>query len=51
MSAVQKDAATAQEYADAWLTTSVDDESYFPGTLRPVYMLLLANQLPKSCAP
>lgn len=49
MSALQKDATTAREYADAWLTTSVDDESYFPGTLRPVYMLLLANQFPHSC--
>jgi hypothetical protein len=49
MSALQKDAATAQAYTDAWLTTSVDDESYFPGTLRPVYMLLLANQFPHEC--
>src|SRR5690606_7725782 len=49
MSALQKDAVTAQAYTDAWLTTSVDDESYFPGTLRPVYMLLLANQFPHAC--
>jgi endo-1,4-beta-D-glucanase Y len=49
MGALQKDAATAQAYTDAWLTTSVDDESYFPGTLRPVYMLLLANQFPHEC--
>lgn len=49
MSALPKDAVTAQAYVDAWLTTSVDDESYFPGTLRPVYMLLLANQFPHEC--
>ena len=48
MSTRQKDAATGQAYTDAWLTTSVGDESYFPGTLRPVYMLLLANQFPTS---
>lgn len=51
MSASRKDATTAQEDEHVWLTTSVDDESYFPSTLRPVYMLLAANQFPKSCAP
>ncbi len=49
MSALPKDATMAQEYVDEWLMTSVDDESYFPGTLRPVYMLLLANQFPHTC--
>jgi endo-1,4-beta-D-glucanase Y len=48
-SGIHKDAATAAAYTDAWLMTSVDDESYFPGTLRPVYMLLAANKFPKGC--
>ena len=46
---MQRDSATAHEYRDAWLMTAVDDESYFPGTLRPVYMLLMANKFPHSC--
>ncbi len=49
MSALPAASAKAQEYTDAWLTTSVDDDSYFPGTLRPLYMLLLAHKFPKSC--
>lgn len=48
-SAIHTDAATAHEYTDAWLQTSVDDETYFPGTLRPLYMLLGANQFPAGC--
>ncbi len=39
----------AQEYTDAWLTTSVDDDSYFPGTLRPIYLLLAAHLFPGGC--
>jgi endo-1,4-beta-D-glucanase Y len=46
---IHKDAASAHEARDAWLMTSVDDQSYFPGTLRPVYMLLAANKFPKGC--
>ncbi len=49
MSALPAGAAKAQEYTDAWLTTSVDDGTYFPGTLRPLYMLLAAQKFPKSC--
>jgi endo-1,4-beta-D-glucanase Y len=49
MSGIHKDAATAQRYTDAWLTTSVDDGTYYPGTLRPLYLLLLANQFPNAC--
>jgi hypothetical protein len=48
-SAIHTDAATAQEYADAWLLTSVDDATYFPGTLRPIYMLLAANKFENGC--
>jgi len=49
MSALPAASAKAQAYTDAWLTTSVDDETYFPGTLRPLYMLLMAHRFPKSC--
>jgi endoglucanase len=49
MSALPAAATKAQEYTDAWLQTAVDDNTYFPGTLRPLYMLLLANKFPKSC--
>lgn len=49
LSAIHKDAATAHRYTDAWLMTSVDDESYFPGTLRPIYMLLAGNKFSKGC--
>jgi hypothetical protein len=49
MSALPATGTKAQEYTDAWLTTSVDDDTYFPGTLRPLYMLLLANKFPKAC--
>jgi endo-1,4-beta-D-glucanase Y len=49
MSALPAASTKAQEYTDAWLTTSVDDDTYFPGTLRPLYMLLLAHKFPKSC--
>lgn len=48
-SGIHSDAATAQEYTDAWLMTSVDDASYFPGTLRPIYLMLAANRFPKDC--
>jgi hypothetical protein len=49
MSALPEASAKAQMYTDAWLTTSVDDDTYFPGTLRPLYMLLLAQKFAKSC--
>jgi len=49
LSAVHKDATMAKEYADAWLTTSVDDTTYFPGTLRPIYMLLATQKFSKGC--
>lgn len=49
LSALHQDAAKAQRYTDAWLTTSVDDTSYFPGTLRAVYMLLAAQQFSSGC--
>ena len=49
MSALPAAASKAQAYTDAWLQTAVDDNTYFPGTLRPLYMLLLANKFPKSC--
>ena len=49
MSGWHQTSTKAQEYTDAWLTTSVDDESYFPGTLRPIYLLLAAHQFPKGC--
>jgi endoglucanase len=49
MSALPAVSAKAQEYTDAWLTTSVDDNTYFPGTLRPLYLLLLAHQFPNGC--
>lgn len=48
-SVIHKDAATAAKYRDAWLMTSADDDGYFPGTLRVVYMLLAANQFPQAC--
>jgi len=48
-SAMTTDAATAKEYTEAWLLTAVDDESYFPGTLRPLYLLLAANQFSRGC--
>ena len=49
MSGWQKDGTTAQAYTDAWLSTAVDDKTYFPGTLRPIYLLLAAQQFPKGC--
>ena len=49
MSALPASSAKAQEYTDAWLRTSVDDDTYFPGTLRPLYMLLMAHKFPKAC--
>jgi endo-1,4-beta-D-glucanase Y len=49
MSALPAASAKAQEYTDAWLTTSVDDDTYFPGTLRPLYMLLMAHRFPNGC--
>lgn len=48
-SAIHQDSGKAQAYTDAWLQTSVDDETYFPGTLRLVYMLLASHRFPKSC--
>ncbi len=49
LAGMQKDATTAQAYTDAWLESVVDDETYFPGTLRLVYMLLAANKFPNGC--
>jgi len=49
MSGWQQDSTTAQEYTDAWLSTAVDDKTYFPGTLRPIYLMLAAQQFPKGC--
>lgn len=49
MSGWHQDSTKAQEYTDAWLSTAVDDKTYFPGTLRPIYMLLGAHQFPKGC--
>jgi hypothetical protein len=49
MSGWPKGSATAQEYTDAWLETSADDTTYYPGTLRLVYMLLAAQKFPKGC--
>jgi endo-1,4-beta-D-glucanase Y len=49
LSAVHKDAKKAKDYSDAWLTTSVDDTTYFPGTLRPIYMLLATQKFSKGC--
>jgi endo-1,4-beta-D-glucanase Y len=49
MSALPAASTKAQAYTDAWLTTSVDDQTYFPGTLRPLYMLLMAQKFPKGC--
>ncbi len=49
-SAIHQDAVTAQEFGDAWLETAVDDETYYPGTLRLVYMLLANNRFPKDCS-
>jgi len=48
-SAMTSDAATAKEFTEAWLLTAIDDETYFPGTLRPLYLLLAANQFSKGC--
>lgn len=49
LSSIHSDAATAHEYADAWLLSSVDDNTYFPGTLRPLYMMLAANTFERGC--
>jgi len=49
LSAMASDAATAKESTEAWLLTAVDDDTYFPGTLRPLYLLLAANQFSSSC--
>jgi endo-1,4-beta-D-glucanase Y len=48
-SAMVTDAATARESTEAWLLTAVDDETYFPGTLRPLYLLLAAGQFTGGC--
>jgi hypothetical protein len=39
---------TAREQACLWQVEPVEDESNFPGTLPPSYMLLQANQFPNS---
>ena len=39
----------AKTYADGWLTTVVDDTTYFPGTLRLVYLLLATQNFPNGC--
>jgi hypothetical protein len=49
-SVIHKDAATAAEYTSAWLLTAVDDLSYFPGTLRPLYMMLAAGTFEQACS-
>ena len=49
LAGLQLDGVKAQAYADAWLETAVDDGSYFPGTLRPIYMLLATNKFAKGC--
>lgn len=49
MSGWQQGSTKAQEYTDAWLSTAVDDNTYFPGTLRPIYMLLAAHRFPQGC--
>jgi len=49
LSGLHQSPAKAQEYTDAWLTTAADDGSYFPGTLRPIYLMLAAHQFPKDC--
>lgn len=49
LSGLPKGGTTAKAYVDAWLTTAVDDTTYFPGTLRPIYLLLAAHKFPKGC--
>jgi endo-1,4-beta-D-glucanase Y len=51
MSGLHQDSTKAQGYTDAWLTTvsEVDDNDYYPGTLRLIYMLLMAQVFPKGC--
>jgi hypothetical protein len=51
ISGLPQASAKAQSYTDAWLMTSSerDDDSYYPGTLRLVYMLLLSNTFPGGC--
>lgn len=49
LSAMSADAATAKEYTEAWLLTAVDDETYFPGTLRPLHLLLAAHRFSQGC--
>jgi hypothetical protein len=49
LSGIHQDRVKAQSYTNAWLMTSVDDETYFPGTLRLVYMLLASNRSPSGC--
>ena len=49
MSGWHQDSAKAQEYTNAWLLTSVDDTSYYPGTLRLIYLMLAAHQFPNGC--
>ena len=48
-SGIHQDSVMAQAYTNTWIRTAVDDETYFPGTLRLVYMLLAANRFPKGC--
>jgi hypothetical protein len=50
-SGLPQSSAKAQAYTDAWLMTSSerDDDSYYPGTLRLIYMLLMSNTFAKGC--
>lgn len=41
--------AVAKEFTDAWLETSVDDGTYFQGTLRMVYLLLATGRFSSGC--
>jgi|GEM_PF-1277920 len=49
LSGLPQGATTAKTYADAWLTTAVDDQTYFPGTLRLLYLLLATQQFADGC--
>jgi hypothetical protein len=49
LSVLHQGGAKAAEWTDAWLMSVVDDTTYFPATLRPIYMMLAANTFAKSC--
>ena len=51
MSGLQQSSAKAQTYTDAWLQTASeqDDAVYYAGTLRLVYMLIMAQVFPNGC--